>query len=262
MNSRRVAKLSLTLAIVVLVVSVAGFITTLVLNAFFLDKYDAYGEVPIPGTGSVHLPAGQATISLHTLVIGSTDGGGLPVPPLGVSITGPDGVPKPEVTESIGSTTTVNNDAHIRVWNVHVVQEATYNVTTDGQVSGYINPRLAFGHQSSYGDLVWVFVALFVVGLIDLVLSTLWLGRARRRGVPSTANSPYLSGSTDFAPSSFPSPSSGSAAPTFVQPPAAYEPTGESVRVERLKTLAGLRDSGALTEDEFQAEKHRVLEGY
>jgi hypothetical protein len=264
MKSRRVAKLSLTLAIVVLVVSVAGFITTLVLNAFFLDKYDAYGEVPIPGTGSVHLPAGQVTVSLHTLVIGSTDGGGLPVPPLGVSITGPDGVPKPEVTESIGSTTTVNNDAHIRVWNVHVVQEATYNVTTDGQVSGYINPRLAFGHQSSYGDLVWVFVALFVVGLIDLVLSIVWLGRARRRGVPSVASSPYVGGSGNFAQSSFPSPSPGrtSAPPTFVQPPAAYEPTGEGVRVDRLKTLASLRDSGALTEDEFQAEKHRILEGY
>lgn len=238
MNSRRVAKASLILAIVTLVVSVAGFITTLVLNVFLLDDYDAYGEVPVPGSGSVHLPAGQATVSLHTLVIGGTDGGGLPVPPMRISITPPDGVPQPEVTESIGSTTTVNNDAHIRVWNVQVPADGTYQVVTDGQVNGYINPRLAFGHQSSYGYLVWVFVALFVVGLVDLTLSIMWLARVRRRPAPSVGGGYAV-----------------------VAPPAAYEPSGEGVRVERLKTLAALRDSGALTEEEFQAEKRRVMEG-
>ncbi|MBI2698325.1 hypothetical protein A9W98_29215 [Mycobacterium gordonae] len=235
MNSRRVAKISLILAIVTLVVAVAGFITTLVLNVFFLDDYDAYGEVPIPGSASVHLPAGQATVSLHTLVIGGTDGG-LPVPPLRISITPPDGVAQPEVTESIGTTTTVNNDAHIRVWNVQVPADGTYNVVTDGQVNGYINPRLAFGHQSSYGYLVWVFVGLFVVGLVDLTLSIMWLGRVRRRPVPSVGG-----------------------AVSFAAPAVAYEPTGEGVRVERLKTLASLRDSGALTEEEFQEEKRRIL---
>jgi hypothetical protein len=238
MNSRRVAKISLILAIVTLVVAVAGFITTLVLNAFFLDDYDAYGEVPVPGTGSVHLPAGQATISLHALVIGGTNGGGLPVPPLRISITPPDGVAQPEVTENIGSTTTINNDAHIRVWNVQVPAEGTYNVMTEGQVNGYINPRLAFGHGSSYGYLVWVFVALFVVGLVDLTLSIVWLGRVRRRPVPSVGSG--------FA----------------IAPLEAYEPTGEGVRVERLKTLASLRDSGALTEQEFQEEKRRILDGF
>ncbi len=239
MNSRRVAKISLVLAIVTLMVAVAGFITTLVLNVFFLDEYDAYGEVPIPGTGSVHLPKGQATVSLHTLVIGGTDGGGLPVPPLRISITPPDGVPQPELTESIGSTTTVNNDAHIRVWNVQVPKEGTYNIVTGGQVGGYINPRLAFGHQSSYGDLVWVFVALIVFGLVDLTVSIIWLGRARRRPVPSPGG-----------------------AVSFAAPAVAYEPTDEGVRVERLKTLVSLRDSGALTEEEFQEEKRRILDGH
>jgi hypothetical protein len=40
----------------------------------------------------------------------------------------------------------------------------------------------------------------------------------------------------------------------------AWEPSAEGTRLERLKTLAALRDSGALSEEEFQAEKRRVLD--
>ncbi|WP_156686598.1 SHOCT domain-containing protein [Mycobacterium sp. Marseille-P9652] len=188
MRSRRLAKFSLAGAIVVMVVAVAGFVTVLVLNAFVLDKYNVYGEVPVPGSGSVSLPAGDVTISFHTVVIGSPNGG-LPVPPLGLTITPPDGVAQPAITESMGSTTTVNNDAHVRVWVAHVPAAATYNVTTDGQVNGYIEPRLAFGHKGSTGPLLWVFVGLFVAGLGATVLSGLWLGRTRRTAV--LAAGPY-----------------------------------------------------------------------
>ena len=38
-------------------------------------------------------------------------------------------------------------------------------------------------------------------------------------------------------------------------------PSDHGVKIEQLKTLAALRDSGALTEKEFQAEKRRVLDG-
>jgi hypothetical protein len=241
-TSARLAKISLAAAILMLVVSVAGFIVTLVLNAFFLDKYNAYGEVPVPGSGSVRLPAGEVTVSLHTLIIGGANGGGLPVPPLGVTIIPPDGMPQPVVTESIGSTTTVNNDAHVQVWVARISAEGTYNITTDGQVNGYINPRLAFGHKSAYGYLVWVFVAMFVVALLDLALSIWWMARPRRKAVSAIVSEPY------FAP------------PPVA--PAPYEPGDEGVRVDRLKTLAALRDSGALTEEEFQAEKRRILDGH
>ncbi|ORB37734.1 SHOCT domain-containing protein [Mycobacterium persicum] len=237
MNSRRAAKVSLALAVVMLVVSVAGFIATLVLNAFLLDKYNAYGEVPVPGSGSVHLPASEVSVSLHTVVIGGTNGTGLPVPPLGISIDPPAGVPQPRVTESIGSTTTVNNDAHVRVWMVQVPVEGSYRVTTEGRVGGYINPRLAFGHQSSYGYLVWVFVAVFVVGLVDLALSVMWLSRSRPTTVSATWSAP-------------------------IEPIGPSEPSDQGVKLERLKTIAALRDSGALTESEFQAEKRRILRGH
>lgn len=217
-----------------MVVAVAGFIVSLVLNAFFLDKYDAYGEVAIPGSSSLSLPAGEVTVSFHTVVIGGPNGG-LPVPPLGVTISPPEGVAQPVVTENIGSTTTVNNDAHVRVWVAQIPAAGTYNVTTDGKVNGFIEPRLAFGHRSSYGYLVWVFVAVFVVGLVDSIVSGRWLSRTRRKAA------------TAFV---------------AVHEPSPYEPSDEGVRLERLKTLAALRDSGALTEGEFEAEKRRILEGH
>ncbi len=247
MSSRRLAKISLSVAVVVMIVSVAGFIVALVLNAFFLDKYNAYGEVPVPGASRLHLPAGEVTISLHTVVIGGPNGGGLPVPPLGVTIKPPDGVAQPVVAENIGSTTTVNNDAHVRVWVAQIPADGTYDITTDGQVNGYINPQLAFGHSSSYDYLMWVFVAVFVVGLVVSVLSGMWLARTRRKAVAVVAAPrPYVPAFQPVEPPPF---------------PAAQVPSDEGVRLERLKTLASLRDSGALTEEEFQAEKHRILGG-
>ena len=46
-----------------------------------------------------------------------------------------------------------------------------------------------------------------------------------------------------------------------VQPSPSFTPTEDGIRLQQLNTLARLRDSGALTEDEFQAEKKRVLDG-
>ncbi len=37
--------------------------------------------------------------------------------------------------------------------------------------------------------------------------------------------------------------------------------TDQGTKIEQLKTLAALRDSGALTEAEFEAEKHKILDG-
>ena len=82
-------------AILTFVISVSGFIATLILNTFVLDEYDAYGEVPIPGSTSLHLPAGEVTVSFHTMVTGSPTSG-LPMPELKLSVVPPEGVAKPE----------------------------------------------------------------------------------------------------------------------------------------------------------------------
>jgi len=246
-GQRTAARILIWISILTLVVSVVGFIATLILNAFVLDKYDAYGEVPIPGSSSLRLPAGEVKVSFHTQVIGSPGGGGLPVPELKLRLVPPDGVSDPKVIENVGSTTTVNNDAHVPVWVVQIPAEGTYGVQTDGQVNGYINPTLAFGHGSSYGWLVWLFVGLFVLGLIDLVASLFWSARAGK-----TAR---LLGPEELLTLEGPTWNAG-AAPSDTS----YTPTDDGVRIEQLKSLAALRDSGALTEAEFEAEKRRVLE--
>jgi Short C-terminal domain len=238
-GGRSAPRIFVIASVLTLVVAVVGFIVTLVLNAFVLDKYNVYGEVPVPGSSSLHLPAGEATVSFHTQVIRGSNGGGLPIPQLGLTIVPPEGIPEPQVTENFGNTTTVNNDAHVRVWVVQVLAEGTYDITTDGKVNGYINPRLAFGHDASFGWLAWAFAGLFVLGLVELTASIVYAVRSRP---PPTALSQQPIDIGDSYTVSDP-----------------YTPTGDVIRFEQLKNLAALRDSGALTEDEFKAEKRRIL---
>src|SRR4029079_15903666 len=113
MSGRRTAaRILIWISILTLVVSVVGFIATLILNAFVLEKYDAYGEVPIPGSSSLRLPAGEVKVSFHTQVIVSPGGGGLPVPELKLRLVPPDGESDPKVIGNVGRPTTMKNNAH------------------------------------------------------------------------------------------------------------------------------------------------------
>jgi hypothetical protein len=56
MSSRRLPIISLTAAIVAMVVAVGGFIVSFVFNPFFLDNYNAYGEVSIRGRAACTCP--------------------------------------------------------------------------------------------------------------------------------------------------------------------------------------------------------------
>jgi hypothetical protein len=246
MSRRSGPRIAVVGAILTLVVAIVGFIATLILNAFVLDAYDAYGEVAIPGSTSLHLPAGEVTISFHTAVTGSPSSG-FPIPDLKFNVTPPIGIPKPEVTESIGGTTTVNSDTHVRVWVMRIAQEGTYGIETDGAVNGYISPRLAFGHGSSYGWLTWVFGGLLALGVVELVGALFWSARSAKAARP-------------LAPEelmSFDEPMGG---PPPLQTVPSYTPSDQGVRLEQLKQLAALRDSGALTDAEFEAEKRRILD--
>ncbi|MDP9167306.1 MAG: SHOCT domain-containing protein, partial [Actinomycetota bacterium] len=126
MNSPGAPRLLSIVAVVTMVAAGIGFVVALILNAFVFDEYDAYGEVPIPGSSSLALPAGDVTVTFHTVLVGGS-GNGLPVPPLKYRITGPDGADT-QLTEDYGSTTTVNNDARVRIGYLHVPTGGTYDV--------------------------------------------------------------------------------------------------------------------------------------
>jgi len=236
-GAKTVSRILMASGILMMIIGAVGFFVTMMLNAFVLDDFDAYGEVPIPGSGQVQLPAGQAQISFHTSVTGSPSSG-FPLPSLRLNIVPPDGVADPVLTEDHSGVTTINSDTHIRVWVAEIPTAGTYTVRTDGQVNGYINPRLAFGKDSGPDYLPWVFGAVFGLGLVDLIVSLVLAMRRRTTpSVPFGAEAPL----EQFTPTH------------------QYTPSDQGVRLEQLKTLAALRDSGALTQDEFNAEKRRIL---
>jgi hypothetical protein len=180
-----------TIGIVTMVVAGIGFVTSLILNAFVFDEYDAYGEVPIPGATSLHLPAGDATVSFHTILIGRA-GSGLPVPPLKYRIGAPEGVEAPVLREDYGTTTTVNNDARVRIGYLHVPTEGTYDIHVDGNVSAYLSPSLAFGHGSTYGNLPLIFGVTFGGAAVVLIIARVWAARIRRAPVFDQPPPPYM----------------------------------------------------------------------
>ncbi|MGB3484054.1 MAG: SHOCT domain-containing protein [Mycobacterium sp.] len=249
-GSRNVARLVLAGAIAALVVSVVGFLVTLLLYIFVWDEFDAYGEVPIPGTASLELPEGEVTVSFRTQVIGGA-GGGLPIPPISLRIESPPGVPDPRVVEDIGATTTVNNDARVQVWVAQIPAAGSYRVTTDGNVSAFVSPRLAFGYGSTLGWLPVMFGVFFAISILDLLIALFWLARINARAAPPGE----IHDDLDFADWD------DLEEDGPVREQVSHEPSEDGIRIEQLKTLARLRDSGALTEKEFQSEKRRLLDG-
>lgn len=239
MGRRRTAAIIvLTLAVVTMVVAVIGIVVSILLNVLAFDKVDAYGEMPFPGSQTVQLPAGEV-VSFRTVVRGDRDAY---APPISISVTAPDGVDQDAVVirDGVSMTTTVNDDARIRVAVIEIPADGAYLVQADGNASGYVAPRLAFGHGSQYWWLVWAFGGLLVFGLIDMVIAIVWLVRIRRTPVP-------LSGNQVGA----------------IYPRAApYTPSTRGIQEEQLKTIAALRDSGAMTHEEYEVERRRLLDGY
>jgi hypothetical protein len=231
-DGRRASKIVGVVASVIAALSIAGLVILMAVSAFVLDKYNAYGEVAIPGKSTVYLPAGEVAVNFHVL----TNGRGTAVPPLHMNITPPPGVSDPEVSDDLGASVSVNNDVHRRVWSMRVKGEGGYAVSVDGPVNGYIEPRLAFGDNAGPGWPMWVLtgVALFSA---DLAVAAWWFRRGRRG-----AAEPVSESREDH-------------------PLDPYTPTDEAVRLEQLKTIAALRDSGALTDKEFADEKRRILKG-
>lgn len=219
-------------------VSVGGLVFLSVMSALFGERYDAFGEIPIPGSAVIELPAGTVTVNFHV----RTGRDSTAVPPLRMSIEPPPGVADPVVTDDLGSSVRINNDVHRRVWFMDVAEAGSYQISITGPVDGYGQPRLAFGQTESMDGLLWVFVAMSIMS-VDLAIAVWWFRRRRAK-----SGSPVATAIEELKES----PS---------DPGESFVPTDQGVRLEQLKTIAALRDSGALSEAEFKAEKRRILDG-
>jgi hypothetical protein len=126
----------------------------------FLVHEDPYGEVPIPGSATLHLPAGAVDLTLRS--VGSPEG--QPVPPLSIRISGSDGLPQPATVDSRRTKYFTAEDLWLRVWVVNVAEEGDYDVEVDGEVYGPYQPWLTFRHMGN--DF------LDVVTLVGAILSS------------------------------------------------------------------------------------------
>ena len=103
---------------------------------------DTYGDVAVPGSANLHLPAGEVDVTLRS--VAPTDEPS--VPPLSIRIIRTRWDPPAEVVESPRTTSLIFGDKRVRVWVVRTSQEADYRVDIDGEVYGPYKPTLTFGH--------------------------------------------------------------------------------------------------------------------
>jgi hypothetical protein len=257
-------KCLLFLSVVALMLSVGGYITAQVRNVAPMASFDpnsvsgyrAYGEVPIPGTQTLHLPAGKLAITFHAETVGIPEAG-LPIPDLKLDINPPEGVADPPVTESAGGTTSFNNDAWRQVWIADIPQAGDYQIATEGQVSAFVHASLAFGYlnftpQSPAGPshtLLHASAIAFGAALVTLVLCLVAVRRLS--GGTGRSESPLERANSGFTQhvSAEPAPAPSAIA---VTPPAA----GIAGRLEELETL---RASGAISDAEYAAKRQQII---
>jgi len=136
------------------VLAAIALLVTWILSLTVLSHTDKYGRVDIPGQETLHFPAGELEVSFRTLLATNNGGGAINLPPLTLGIHPVGGGPDPEVEEDIGTSASLNGDAHVRVWKVKIDEEGAYRVSAGGQVNGYIRPQLTFGSSDSVGGLM------------------------------------------------------------------------------------------------------------
>jgi len=164
-----VNKGGLTAAFAGLALVVMGVFPPLVLE-------DTYGDVAVPGSANLHLPAGEVDVTLRS--VAATDEPS--VPPLSIRISGPDGIPRAEVVENRRTTSLIAGNERVRVWVVRIAQEADHRVDIDGEVYGPYKPTLTFGHVMRNDSLHWLLTIgtrvswVFFICVVGVVLSAVF----------------------------------------------------------------------------------------
>jgi hypothetical protein len=162
------------------VLGAIALLVTWILSLTALSNTDKYGRVDIPGQAVLSLPEGELEVSFRTLLATNNGGGAINLPPLSLGIRPAEGEgPDPEVEEDIGTTTSVNGDAHVRVWTVTIDEGGAYRVTAGGKVNGYIRPQLTLGASNSVNGIMALLGIAIAVLLATAIGAHLVVRRSR-----------------------------------------------------------------------------------
>ena len=151
------------------VLAIAALCSASALSVYALESSDAYGEIPVPGTGTVHLPAGEIVAAFAHSDDGrhsNPDPGPEPEPTLW--LTGPASAPEPRIVADRGRRSDDGTSTHVQLWRITVGAEGDYDATVAGDASGYPQPRIAFGRTSS-GVWLWALGGLLFVAVMVAV---------------------------------------------------------------------------------------------
>jgi hypothetical protein len=239
------------LGYVMLLVAVGGFVVWILADTgVFGSDADAYGHVSIPGKKILHLPGGEVDASFQVGYY-STNNVGVNLPHARLAVHPIGGEPAPVVTRSLGASTHIetnnNSTNRERMWKIQVARAGDYRVIVGGRNDVYDGAGLiVFGHGSQLASLA---IRLTLIALAALALLWLVLGFVRRLVAPSPARA--------AAPAAgYPTGPTWSGAADLTRMPAAGD---DQVKLAQLEALGKLHDRGALSDDEFNAQKARIL---
>jgi hypothetical protein len=139
---------------------------------FALNRSAEYGRFNIPGNAVVQLSAGEVDLAFNAQVTsyGGNSNVSLPIPNLRVSVVPVGGGLVPGYENSVGSTTSVNSDAHIRFAKIDVPVAGRYRVTVSGDVGGFIDPQIELGAPGLAGKILFIGGAAFFLMMLVYTL--------------------------------------------------------------------------------------------
>ena len=151
----------------------------------------AYGRVPVPGTGSVTLPVGTVWIHFEEDGIsGENDSADMPSD-LQVLVTSSAGtLAISRLSENLFSSST-NNTGHVPYGQLDVPLAGSHQVTTTGQQTSAVAPRVTFGEPpwNPFGPLIVGALVVFAPFALLALLLLLPLRRSSSSAPPTPATS-------------------------------------------------------------------------
>jgi len=183
------------------IVGIFGFMALMFLDglAYMHWTSKAYGEVPIPGSRRLHLPAGDVLVTLHAEAPAEVPNSDSDVPiPQGLElvITAPTGAPQPRVVGAYSGDVSTSHwipwepvEFYRQVEVAHIPVDGDYTITANANAGPPANPRMAFGYDSPFDTVAWIVLGLSGFGL--LVVSPIAYGLSALRESATAPTATY-----------------------------------------------------------------------